>query len=578
MSNHSATKEVYIKGIPISGGVAIGKLYFLDRPDDSTLPDFPITDAEVDKEVQRYRRAVSSSFRDLNELYTASAKEGSFEAVTIIDSHMQILADPVITNCVEEKIRQMLRNAESVFRLVMSEYEQRFSDVKDIFKRILYYLIHPTEVIISNIPKNSIVFASEIFPSDAAEASHRHVLAFITKFGGDTSHTALIAKSKGIPFIAGVDSQALTEHILSDVIMNGETGEIIINPSMSTVEKYRLLQEAYEVQCIEKVKENSQTRDGYKINVLANIETLDDFDTLEKCRVGGIGLVRSEFLFLHKDLYSFSETEQLAVYRKILNRAGDLPIIFRVFDFGGDKNAINAPIRDLEEPNPALGCRAIRYLLRHRDIFRAQMRAIVRANFEQKKSVWLLLPLITDIEELREAKKFIRNIENELIEEGMPLTTKMPIGSMIEVPSAVLICDLITKESDFLSIGTNDLMQYTLATDRCNPGMQDDCLPAHPSILRMIKIIVNHANIENRYVELCGEMASHPFFTACLLGIGIINFSCSPRYIPTLKKNISNISMKDAIKLTETIFGLSTSTEIYNLLKSQYQEFECLKL
>lgn len=578
MSNHSATKEVYIKGIPISGGVAIGKLYLLDRPDDSTLPDFPITDAEVDKEVQRYRRAVSSSFRDLNELYTASAKEGSFEAVTIIDSHMQILADPVITNCVEEKIRQMLRNAESVFRLVMSEYEQRFSDVKDIFKRILYYLIHPTEVKISNIPKNSIVFASEIFPSDAAEASHRHVLAFITKFGGDTSHTALIAKSKGIPFIAGVDSQALTEYILSDVIMNGETGEIIINPSSSTLQKYRLLEEAYKVQSTEKVKEHSQTRDGYKINVLANIETLDDFDTLEKCRVGGIGLVRSEFLFLHKDLYSFSETEQLAVYRKILNRAGDLPIIFRVFDFGGDKNAINAPIRDLEEPNPALGCRAIRYLLRHRDIFRAQIRAIVRANFEQKKSVWLLLPLITDIEELREAKKFIRNIENELIEEGVPLNTKMPIGSMIEVPSAVLICDLITKESDFLSIGTNDLMQYTLATDRCNPGMQDDCLPAHPSILRMIKIIVNHANIENRYVELCGEMASHPFFTACLLGIGIINFSCSPRYIPTLKKNISNISMKDAKKLTETIFGLSTSTEIYNLLKSQYQEFECLKL
>lgn len=578
MSNHSATKEVYIKGIPISGGVAIGKLYFLDRPDDSTLPDFPITDAEVDKEVQRYRRAVSSSFRDLNELYTASAKEGSFEAVTIIDSHMQILADPVITNCVEEKIRQMLRNAESVFRLVMSEYEQRFSDVKDIFKRILYYLIHPTEVKISNIPKNSIVFAPEIFPSDAAEASHRHVLAFITKFGGDTSHTALIAKSKGIPFIAGVDSEALTGYILSDVIMNGETGEIIINPSVSTLEKYCLLQEASEVQSIEKVKENSQTRDGYKINVLANIETLDDFDALEKCRVGGIGLVRSEFLFLHKDLYSFSETEQLAVYRKILNRAGDLSIIFRVFDFGGDKNAINAPIRDLEEPNPALGCRAIRYLLRHRDIFRAQIRAIVRANFEQKKAVWLLLPLITDIEELREAKKFIRNIENELIEEGVPLTTKMPIGSMIEVPSAVLICDLITKESDFLSIGTNDLMQYTLATDRCNRGMQDDCLPAHPSILRMIKIIVNHASIENRYVELCGEMASHPFFTACLLGIGIINFSCSPRYIPTLKKNISNISMKDAKKLTETIFGLSTSTEIYNLLKSQYQEFEYLKL
>lgn len=577
MSNHSATKEIYIKGIPISGGVAIGKLYFLDRPDDSTLPDFPITDAEVDKEVQRYRRAVSSSFRDLNELYTASAKEGSFEAVTIIDSHMQILADPVITNCVEEKIRQMLRNAESVFRLVMSEYEQRFSDVKDIFKRILYYLIHPTEVKISNIPQNSIVFASEIFPSDAAEASHRHVLAFITKFGGDTSHTALIAKSKGIPFIAGVDSQILTEYVLSDVIMNGETGEIIINPSGSTLEKYRLLQETCEVQSIEKIKENPETRDGYKINVLANIETLDDFDALEKCRVGGIGLVRSEFLFLHKDLYSFSETEQLAVYRKILNRAGDLPIIFRVFDFGGDKNAINAPIRDLEEPNPALGCRAIRYLLRHRDIFRAQIRAIVRANFEQKKSVWLLLPLITDIEELREAKKFIRNIENELIEEGVPLTTNMPIGSMIEVPSAVLICDLITKESDFLSIGTNDLMQYTLATDRCNPGMQDDCLPAHPSILRMIKIIVNHANTENRYVELCGEMASHPFFTACLLGIGIINFSCSPRYIPTLKKNISNISMKDAKKLTETIFGLSTSTEIYNLLKNQYQEFECLK-
>lgn len=578
MSNHSGTKEVYIKGIPISSGIAIGKLYFLDRPDDSALPDFPITDAEVDKEVQRYRRAVSSSFRDLHELYTASAKEGSFEAVTIIDSHMQLLADPVITNCVEEKIRQMLRNAESVFRLVMSEYEQRFSDVKDIFKRILYYLIHPTEVRITNIPQNSIVFASEIFPSDAAEAGHCHVSAFITKFGGDTSHTALIARSKGIPFIAGIDVQTLTEYILSDVIMDGKTGEIIINPSNSNLEKYRLMQQASSIQHIEKMEQNPETLDGYKINVLANIESLEDFDELEKCQVSGIGLVRSEFLFLHKDLYSFSETEQLSVYRKILSKAYDLPIIFRVFDFGGDKNATNAPIRDVEEPNPALGCRAIRYLLRHREIFRTQIRAIVRANFEQNRSVWLLLPLITDIEELRQAKEFIRNIEQELIEEGIPLVTKMPIGSMIEVPSAVLICDLITKESDFLSIGTNDLMQYTLATDRCNPGMQDDCRSAHPSILRMIKMIVNHANVENRYVELCGEMASHPFFTACLLGIGIMNFSCSPRYIPMLKRTISNISMKDARKLAETIFGLSTSTEIYTLLKNRYQQFECLNL
>ncbi|GAB4184353.1 MAG: phosphoenolpyruvate--protein phosphotransferase [Simkaniaceae bacterium] len=576
-------EEIYLQGSPVSDGIAIGNLYFLEDVQEEPLPDFTIKASEVEKEIQRYRKALTSSRKDLHELQSILVREGSTEAVTIIDSHIQMLEDPLITTVMEEKIRQMLKNTESVFRSVMSDYENRFSriddtffqqrlmDVKDLSKRILRHL-HPKNLK-NPIPENSVVFALELVPSDTAEAQSSKICAFLTQFGGETSHAALIARSKGIPFVASLDMDMLKDQMAATVIVDGRTGKVIVNPCTDTLEHYQRLRSQVHEQyfhMMQDVEHKTETKDGYKIDVLANIESLDDLDLLHRHKAAGIGLFRSEFLFLHKELFSFSEEEQFYIYRQIIEKAKGLPIVFRVFDVGGDKNVSASA---LEEPNPALGCRAIRYLLRHKDVFRTQVRAILRANCEMEGIVWILLPLISDLEEFRESKTFIREVEKELKEEGFKIQEPISIGSMIEVPSAAITCDLIAKESDFLSIGTNDLVQYTLAADRSNPVISDMYRPAHPSILRLIRTILNFAHSEKKYVGLCGEMASNPLFTALLLGLGVETFSCAPRYIPLLKKMISQISLEEAKKLAKEIIALSTPQEVYAALAANYKKF-----
>ncbi len=574
--------EIRLKGSPISEGIAIGNLYFLEDEKDDALPDFTIQASEIDKEIQRYRDAISSSRQDLHAIQNRLAEEGSSEAVSIIDSHIQMLEDPLMTTVMEDKIRQMMKNTESVFRSVMSDYEKRFSrikdtffrqrlmDVKDISKRILKHLFPKKSS--DQIPQNSVIFASELAPSDTAEAESSKVCAFLTQFGGETSHAALIARSKGIPFVASLDLTLLKGKLSAKVIVDGKTGEVILNPCSDTLNHYEKMKnkdhEEYS-HLINQVEYKTTTKDGEHINVMANIESLDDLDLLHRHKAAGIGLFRSEFLFIHKELFSFSEKEQYDLYCKIIEKVQDLPIIFRVFDVGGDKNF---PVSPTDEPNPALGCRAIRYLLSNREIFRTQVRALLRANYMHQGQVRILLPLISDLEELRESKKFIEDVLKELEQEGIFFPQMIPIGAMIEVPSAAITSDLVTKECDFVSIGTNDLVQYTLAADRSNPIVSEMYKPAHPSILRLIQMVIQAADIEGKYVGLCGEMASNTLFTELLLGLDVKTFSCAPRYIPLLKKTIGQISLEEAQEFAKKILRLSTSKEVYDALEENYRK------
>ena len=569
-------QEYYLSGFPVSEGVAIGKLYILSEQDNEFIPEFAINSEEVDREIQRYRTALSSSRQDLQQLQEFLSDEGSHEAVTIIDTHIQMLEDPFITTFVEQKIKQMLQNTESVFRSVIGEYEkkfvaisdtffkQRLVDVKDVSQRILKHL-YPKQEEAEHLPANAVIFAKELIPSHTAEACVSKVCAFISELGGQTSHAALIARAKGIPYVANIEMKSLEKAEGSIVIVDGLSGKVILNPSSQTLESYQKLKkdiiEEYQ-RLVDGIDLEAVTLDQKTVHIWANIEKTSDLDHPYFQGAEGIGLLRSEFLFLQREIFSVSEQEQYTMYAEIIKKAGHLPIIFRVFDLGGDKGLFKEAA--LEEPNPALGCRAIRFLLHYRDFFKRQLRAILRASVNGDVS--LLFPLITDLDELRSVKKVINEVKAELLLEGEVFAGNLPIGCMIEIPSAALTCPSLAKECDFFSIGTNDLVQYALATDRSHPLLHGSYKPAHPSILKMLKMIIEAGILTNKRVSICGEMASNPIFTKLLLGLGIEHLSCAPRHIPLIKRMIRSISYSEAQELAEKISLLDSAREIEALL------------
>jgi phosphotransferase system enzyme I (PtsI) len=574
-------EEILIRGFPVSDGVAIGIPFFLQSVE-KEIPEFPITLKEVDNEIARYRSALFSSREDLTELRNHLAMESSDDAATIIDSHISMLDDPLMTVHMEEKIRQMLQNTESVFQSVITDYEKRFSqktnpffqerliDVMDLAKRVLGHLCPCKGNSLSNVPFNSVVFAKELIPSHTASAEHCRVSAFVTQSGGGNSHAALIARAKGIPYVACVDISALQNLSSRSVIVDGQTGDVIFNPKSATIEKYKQRKTCLKtsLQLLQKeLQYDAETVDGCSIQVYANIGNISDLENIQQFGAEGVGLFRTEYLFFqNRDLIS-SEEDQYFAYVKLIQSMGNLPVVIRAFDVGGDKNPELFPEGE-REPNPVLGCRGIRFLLRYLEIFRIQLRAILRASIHG--DVRILLPLISDLSELETTRTLINEVEQSLSSQRIPYKSNIPVGCMIEVPSAVLICDALAKRSDFLSIGTNDLVQYTLGIDRSNPAMSDFCYPAHPSVLRMIKMVNTEAKRYGKSVTICGEIASNPLFVPLLLGLGVDQLSCSPRYIPIVKRSIRQTSLLSAYELAGRVLRLNSTMEVSQVLLEAY--------
>lgn len=568
--------EIILKGAPISGGIAIGTLYFIEGLQEEIVPEFSIPSAEVEKEIGRYRRAITSSREDLHDLQRFLAKEGSTEAVSIIDTHIQMLEDPFMTTFMEKKIRQRMKNTETVFRSVMSDYEKEFSkvkdtffkqrllDVKDLSQRILRNL-HPKKFLDGKkIPENSIIFTKELIPSSSAQASKWQVRGFITEIGGTTSHAALIARSKGIPYVANISIDALYPLKGSPVIIDGRTGGIIVNPKEETLKAYQEKLEDHPPPSDNKqdsTDEGTHTTNGVKVDVYANIENLSDLDLLASHNAEGIGLFRSEFLFFGKELHTFSEEDQFILYQQVMEKAKGMPVVFRTFDVGGDKGNVN---HYEPEPNPALGCRGIRFLLKNRDIFAQQLRALLRVSLDG--DLRILLPMISDIEELFIAKEMIQEAALQLRSEEHEIADEIPLGCMIEVPSVAFMSHAIARECDFLSIGTNDLIQYTLAADRATEKTNSYYSPTHPSILRLILHVVQEANRFDTPVSLCGEIASDLKFVPLLLGLGVRKFSCSSRFIPEVKKLISTLSIDELKEFTDKALDLESAREVEEFL------------
>lgn len=574
-------EEILIRGFPVSEGIAIGVPFFL-QPVEEEIPEFLITLREVDDEIARYRSALFSSREDLTLLRNNLATEASDTAATIIDSHISMLDDPLMTVHMEEKIRQMLQNPESVFHSVITDYEKRFSqttnpffqerlvDVMDLAKRVLGHLRPSKGSSLFNVPFNSVVFAKELIPSHTASAEQCRVSAFVTQSGGGHSHAALIARAKGIPYVACIDVNILQNIPSRSVIVDGQTGDVIFNPKPSTLEKYKQRKTRLKtsLQLLQQeLQYDAETVDGCSIEVYANIGNISDLENIRLLGAEGVGLFRTEYLFFqHRQLIS-SEEDQYHAYVKLIRSVGDMPIVIRVFDVGGDKNP-DLFAEGEREPNPVLGCRGIRFLLRHREIFRIQLRAILRAAVHG--DVRILLPLISDVSELEASRSLIHEIALSFLAEGIPFKANIPVGCMIEVPSAVLICDALAERSDFLSIGTNDLVQYTLGIDRSNPAMSDFCYPAHPSVLRMIKMVNTEAKRHGKSVTICGEIASNPLFVPLLLGLGVDQLSCSPRYIPIVKRAIRQTSLLSAYELAGRVLRLNSTMEVSQALLEAY--------
>ncbi len=578
-------KEIYLKGAPVSEGIAIGIPIFLSYGEED-VPDFPISSGEVEGEITRYRQALASSREDLKKLQADLTSEGSKEVASIIGTHIEMLDDPIMTTHVESKIREMLKNTEAVFHAVINDYETRFnktsdsffkerlSDFKDLSQRVLRNLGDGNvKISLENIPPNSIVFIKELIPSDTASIQASRISAFVTQHGGGTSHAALIARAKGIPYVASIDMEIFQNAKGKCVIVDGLTGDIIVNPSRDTLEKYERLKNRLTTHYHQLEKDKhllSETSDGYPIYLYANVTSMSDIDFVHHQRAHGIGLFRSEYLFMQDGSLFYDEDRQYLIYQQILKKAGPIPFTFRVLDVGGDKCS-NFFEELSKEPNPVLGCRGIRFLLRRTDIFKIQLRALFRAA--SKRELRILFPLISDIAEFREVKRIVWEVQEELRAENIPFNPHHQLGCMLEVPSAILICDVLAQEADFLALGTNDLIQYTLGIDRNNPGMSDFYYPTHPSVIRMIKMTILEAKRFQKSITICGEIASNPLFTALLIGLGVQNISCAPRFIPVIKRTLRHLSLLDCCEMAEHILTMRSSAEISKYLSDSFHLF-----
>jgi len=579
----SIVEEVILRGLPVSKGIGIGLPVFFANGDED-VPELQIPLKEIEKEIDRYREALAHSRADVEKLRTLSLNDGPSEIALILSTHLEMMKDPMMTTVMEDKIRHLQRNTESVFQHLIEEYKRRFNhlqdsyfqervrDIIDVSRRILNHLCPLQRLKISELPNNSVILTHELVPSETVEASSSLVCGFVTVAGGITSHAAIIARAKGIPYVANIDIKIFKHLQLQSLIVDGSQGLVILNPTRKTLRKYQEIKRSHQ-ENYKRLKDASHLRgetvDGYEVRIFANLENPKEVDVILKNGALGVGLFRSEYLFLAKREFP-SEEEQFLIYKKMAKALRGRPLVIRIFDIGGDKKVDLLPEqRDAHyftkigpELNPALGCRAIRFLLRYPELLYAQLKAILRAS--AFGDLQILIPMVSDLSELRQVRAMVNKIAEEI-----GCKKSIPIGCMIEVPSSAIMCDALAKEADFLSIGTNDLVQYLLAADRTNPHTVDLYFSTHPSILRMIRMIVASANCARKPVIICGECAADPSLIPLLLGLGIREFSVAARHIPLVKHTIRKWRILEACRLAEGALEQTAAQELKDYIAAE---------
>ncbi|MDP2688611.1 MAG: phosphoenolpyruvate--protein phosphotransferase [Deltaproteobacteria bacterium] len=564
---------ILMKGIGVSSGIVIGKAHIMERGAIEPSQYCYLDVSETEKEIERFNAAIKASRDQLLRVKKKMEQDGKGkEHIRIIDAHLMILKDNMLINDTIKVIREERVNAEWALKSVLKEIKEYFDkmddaylrersmDIEHIVNRVLLNLMGRKHESVADLKKPAIVVAHDLTPADTALMVKGTVLGFLTDAGGRTSHTAIMARSLEIPAVVGLENITRRAEMNDTIIVDGTTGTVIINPSESVVEVYRKRRERYENygKALFHYKNlPSETIDGRRLRLMGNMEMVEELDPLIEHGAEGIGLYRTEFLYLNrKDLPT--EDEHVKAYRQVVKRMAPEPVIIRTLDVGGDKGL--PTIEKPDEINPALGLRAIRFCLKNVDIFKTQLKGILRASAFGKIKV--MFPMISGIEELRRAKAHLEEAKEELRAEGKAFDEKIEVGVMIEVPSAAIIADLIVKEVDFISIGTNDLLQYSLAIDRVNEHVAYLYEPFHPAVLRIIKTVADAANKADISVGVCGEMAGEPEYALILLGFGIRTLSMNAFSILRVKRLMRSVSYAEARKICKTIVDFATAKEV----------------
>ncbi|WP_461208408.1 phosphoenolpyruvate--protein phosphotransferase [Desulfocurvus sp. DL9XJH121] len=571
-----------LTGIPVSSGIAIGKAFFMNRRLHGRIPRQTIASHFVESEQERFAQAVDQAvdvLQTVRESVPAEFKEHGL----IIDSHVTILRDPKLRDMTCGYIERMRINAEWAllkavkdmekrFEVIEDEYiRQRIQDVRLVADRVLSQLmgLNPE---IKEIEGRIILMAHDLAPSDTAGLEVDKIMAFTTAEGGKTSHTGILARSLQIPSIVGVKDLELVVEDGSFVIIDALKGRILVDPDDEELTEYVALQEqfeSYEKLIVRNCHLPGETIDGYRVQVLANIELFEEVATVLDHGGEGVGLYRTEYSYMNREVLP-TEEELVEEYRDLASIMAPAKVVFRSLDLGADKFVNGLGLTD--ERNPALGLRSIRLCLQHRDLFKTQLRALLRASVEGNTAI--MYPMISGLRELREANKVLREAKRELASEGLAFNEDLPVGIMMELPSAVMTAELLAKEVDFFSIGTNDLIQYSLGIDRTNKNVSYLYQPLHPAVLRSIKHVVDAAHQSGIEVSLCGEVASDPFCVPILMGMQIDCISMNPQAIPGIKRIIRQTTMDECKELLRRVLKCRTVTKINRLvMESIFQRF-----
>lgn len=578
----SGAERIELKGIPASPGVSIGRAFLLDS-EEVSVPKQSVPPAGVPQEIARFEEALTRTRKEIEEIQKRISKELSLEHAQIFDAHLMFLEDRAFIEEVIQRLKEEQLCAEYVFSQVLAKYIQAFSkiedeylrerasDVEDVGRRILRNLTGLKRRTLAELTQPVIVVAYDLSPSDTATMHRQHVIGFVTDIGGRTSHTAIMAKSLEIPAVVGLGMA--TERIRSEdmMIVDGASGAVIVNPDEATLKHYEELKRKLETlgQSLLRLRDlPAETPDGHRVHLAANIELPEEIPSVIAHGAEGIGLYRTEFFYLNRGDFP-SEEEQFEAYRHVAKALSPHPVIIRTIDLGGDK--FMSELRVPREMNPFLGWRAIRFCLARPDIFKVQLRAILRASVFGP--IKLMYPMISGLEELQAANRILEEMREELRREGKEFNPEMDVGAMIEVPSAALILDLLAKEAKFFSIGTNDLIQYALAVDRVNEKIAYLYEPTHPAVLRLIRQIIQVAHENGLWVSMCGEMAGEPAMALLLLGLGLDSFSTSPANVPVIKQVIRSVPTFRAKEVVKEVFRLTTGKEVEAYAKARLYEF-----
>ena len=564
-----------IKGIAASNGIAIAKAFKLIEPELTVVKS---TISDVEAEINLYKEALVKTTEELQKIKVKAAQNLSEEEAAVFDAHINMANDPELLSQTTDKIKTENVNASYAFDevsnmfIMMFEsmdneyFRERAADIKDIKKRILAHLLGVKVNDPSTIDEQVVIIAEDLTPSDTAQLDRNFVKGFATNIGGRTSHSAIMARSLEIPAVVG------TKTILEDVkdgdmiILDGLEGNVIVNPTAEQVAHYEEVAKQYEAQKAEWAKlknEKTVSKDGQHVELAANIGTPKDVEGVLANGGEAVGLYRTEFLYMGRDNFP-TEEEQFEAYKAVLEAMGDKPVVVRTLDIGGDKELpyLHLP----KEMNPFLGYRAIRLCLDDTDLFRTQLRALLRASAYGKLRI--MFPMIATLNEFRSAKALLLEEKAKLVAEGVTVSEEIEVGMMVEIPSAAVLADQFAKEVDFFSIGTNDLIQYTMAADRMNEKVSYLYQPYNPSILRLVKMVIDAAHKEGKWTGMCGEMAGDQTAIPLLLGLGLDEFSMSATSILPARSLISKLSKAEMADLAAEALNKSTVEEVIELVEN----------